>query len=311
MKRETLRHPKMYDLAARLDCSRPEALGYLTLFWDFTAEVATDGSIGKWPDGAIARACDWTGDPGVFIGALVESGWIDLDDTHRLLVHDWSEHCERWVSAKLAKMGRDFAAPHHSGAIHSAEQAIQTLEASKVSLEPSQVSLEASTEGSTEASAEPSLPRDQTKPNQTKPPPPTPSTEERPEAADDDDGISWDEPRRRLATVGVNNVAGALRSARENGLRPIEVLRLVETYQAAGGAWTPGALHWRISNGVTGQPPTEGWPPQEKPRSATRNVAMSPNDVRATKLIKDGRKAGKSDDEITKQLESAGLAWPA
>jgi hypothetical protein len=148
MKRETLRHPKTYDLAARLGCSRATALGYLTLLWDFTAEVSTDGSIGRWPDGSIARACDWEGDPAEFVAGLTAAGWLDEDPTHRLLIHDWPEHCERWVTAKLAKLGKDFAQPTTSTASGSAEP---------------------STERSAEATAEPSLPRDQTKPNQTEP----------------------------------------------------------------------------------------------------------------------------------------------
>ena len=92
MKRETLRHPKTFDLAARLKCSRPTALGYLTLLWDYTAEVATPGNIGKWSNGAIAGACDWHDDPDIFVGALVASGWLDEDDTHRLVIHDWADH---------------------------------------------------------------------------------------------------------------------------------------------------------------------------------------------------------------------------
>ena len=143
MKRETLRHPKTYDLASRLGCSRPEALGFLTLLWDFTADMATDGSVGRWPDGSIAGACDWRGQADEFICALVDAGWLDRDPTHRLLVHDWHDHCERWVKAKLDKAGKKFAT--------------QTVEQT------------------TEPTVEPTTERlcstrpNQTKPNQTKP----------------------------------------------------------------------------------------------------------------------------------------------
>jgi len=103
MKRETMRHPKTYDLMVRLGCSRPTALGYLTLLWDYTGEVAPQGDIGKWPDGVIAQACDWTGDAIEFVEALVEARWLDRveDPKVRLLIHDWPEHCERFVKAKL------------------------------------------------------------------------------------------------------------------------------------------------------------------------------------------------------------------
>lgn len=148
MKRETLRHPKTYDLAARLQCSRPTALGYLTLLWDHTADHATDGAIGRWANGAIARACDWEGDPDVFVRCLVEAGWLDEDPTHRLLVHDWQVHCERWVKLKLGKLKQSFAVATVGDSVEA--------------------STECSTEASTEGSAYVTYPT-QPNPNQTKP----------------------------------------------------------------------------------------------------------------------------------------------
>lgn len=108
MKKEALKHPKLYDLMARLDVSKATALGYLTLMWDFTEDSATPGNIGKWPDGSIARACEWTGDPAVFVLALVGSGWLNRHSVHRLIVHDWPDHCQRWVRAKLLRCGQTF-----------------------------------------------------------------------------------------------------------------------------------------------------------------------------------------------------------
>lgn len=113
MKRETLRHPKTYDLAARLGCDRPTALGYLTLLWDFCGEVSPAGDIGKWPDSSIATACDWHGDPSAFVCALVDSRWLDSVRTpSRLIVHDWSQHCEAWVKKKLARARLTFVSVH-------------------------------------------------------------------------------------------------------------------------------------------------------------------------------------------------------
>lgn len=137
MKRETFRHPKLLDLASRLGCSRPEAIGYLQLLWDFTAEYAIQGDIGKHADGAIARACDWQGSADEFVNALLDAGWLDEDETHRLLIHDWADHCERWVKLKLQKIN-------------------------KAIIEPT-------IEGSTEGDAEGSPSRDQSKPIQTNP----------------------------------------------------------------------------------------------------------------------------------------------
>lgn len=114
MKRETLRHPKTLDLAARLGVDRPTALGYLTLLWDFVADASPRGDIGKWPNGAIARACDYMGDHDAFVASLTDSGWIDENHEHRLIVHDWPDHCERWIKAKLDKLGMDFLSCYDS-----------------------------------------------------------------------------------------------------------------------------------------------------------------------------------------------------
>lgn len=108
MKLDALEHPKTLDFAARLKVSRPTALGHLELLWAFTGKNSPQGNLGKWPDGAIARACDWMGEPSVFITALIEAGLLDVDDTHRLLVHDWQTHAAGWVRAKLKKAGLDF-----------------------------------------------------------------------------------------------------------------------------------------------------------------------------------------------------------
>jgi hypothetical protein len=111
VKLNTLDHPKTFDLADRLGIGLAQTLGHLTLLWAFTGRKAPQGNIGKWPDGAIARACDWQGDSKMFVEALTEAGYLDNDTSHRLLVHDWPDHAERWVRASLKKAGQDFISP--------------------------------------------------------------------------------------------------------------------------------------------------------------------------------------------------------
>lgn len=108
MKLDALEHPKTLHLASLLGVSRPTVLGHLELLWAFTGKHAAQGDIGKWPDGAIARACDWLGDPQVFLQSLLQSGFINASDAHRYVIHDWPEHAARWVRAKLAKAGLQF-----------------------------------------------------------------------------------------------------------------------------------------------------------------------------------------------------------
>ena len=108
MKLEALDHPKTLDLAARLQVELPTAIGYLELLWAFTGRKSPQGNVGKWADGAIARACHWRGSPDVFVAALRECGFLEVDLVHRLIVHDWHEHAPRWVRAKLKSLNVPF-----------------------------------------------------------------------------------------------------------------------------------------------------------------------------------------------------------
>lgn len=109
MKLNALTHPKTLHLMALLDAPRPTVIGHLELLWAWTGEHAVQGNIGKWPDGAIARACDWMGAPGTFIEALVQAGLIDAHQEHRYVIHDWREHAPRWVKSKLSTLKLKFA----------------------------------------------------------------------------------------------------------------------------------------------------------------------------------------------------------
>lgn len=137
MKLDALDHPKTLDFSARLGVSRPTAIGHLELLWAFAGKQSAQGNVGKWPDGAIARACDWMGEPEAFIGALVGSGFLDRDSEHRLTVHDWSDHAPGWVRAKLKKLDLDFITSEHS-----------SEPSSEGSSEPSRDGLEHSSEAS-------------------------------------------------------------------------------------------------------------------------------------------------------------------
>src|SRR5688500_9468929 len=105
MKREAFRHPKTFDLAARLGIANAYAYAHVAYLFNAAADIAPQGNIGKWPDGVIARSGEWTGDPATFVESLVASGWLDQHPDHavRLLIHDWPDHCERFVKAKLAR----------------------------------------------------------------------------------------------------------------------------------------------------------------------------------------------------------------
>lgn len=168
MKREAYRHPKMFDLAARLGVSRAAAIGHVQLLLDYCADVAPQGNIGKWGDGAIARACEWSGDPEVFIESLAGAGWLDQCDEHRYVIHDIAEHAEQWWCRKMEKLKLKFLSASRKNSTEiSAER-----------------SAEHSAEHSAECTAERSSSRDQTPSLQT---PSNPTKPNQSPASPDDD----------------------------------------------------------------------------------------------------------------------------
>lgn len=88
--------------------SRPLAVGYLEMLWHFTAEFAPQGDIGRYSDDRIEGALDWSGKRGRLVEALTTSGWVDLDASTRLFVHDWEDHADAAVAKKLKRAGLQF-----------------------------------------------------------------------------------------------------------------------------------------------------------------------------------------------------------
>jgi hypothetical protein len=109
VKRGTPDHPKTLELARLLNLRKYAAAGVLECLWQFTAEFAKRGDVGRYSDEQLARAVDWERDPGELVRALVTSGWLDESRKHRLLVHDWPDNCEDSVHVWLARSKTRFA----------------------------------------------------------------------------------------------------------------------------------------------------------------------------------------------------------
>jgi hypothetical protein len=111
VKRGTPEHPKTKALARRLGVPWPMAVGTLELLWHFTARYAPAGDIGRFPDEAIAAAVGWpeNRDRAELVRALCDCGWLDPHPEHRLMIHDWPDHCEDAVHVFLARRGLTFA----------------------------------------------------------------------------------------------------------------------------------------------------------------------------------------------------------
>lgn len=103
MKRSTIRHPKLIDLATRLAIRPYAALGLLDALLDWTYTFAPCGDVGRWDDVAIAAGCTWDGDPQALIQALAGSRWLDPCAEKRLVIHDLEDHADDTWRRKMAR----------------------------------------------------------------------------------------------------------------------------------------------------------------------------------------------------------------
>ncbi|MCK4625053.1 MAG: hypothetical protein KAV00_07070 [Phycisphaerae bacterium] len=121
MKNETPNHPKTYRLAEILKITRRDAVGLLEMLWQFVAEYAPAGDIGKYPNEAIARAVDWNGNADELLRALIHCGtngfgFIEKHARVRLIIHDWKDHVPEYVRKRLKRRHLRFVRPDRQAA---------------------------------------------------------------------------------------------------------------------------------------------------------------------------------------------------
>ena len=109
MKHTTPDSMKFKRLCRRLGMTPVVAAGTLELLWIATARNAPPGDIGRFSNEDIAIQVYWEGDADELVEALVETGWLDLSQQHRLVVHDWHEHAPRYIHAWMKSKGLTFA----------------------------------------------------------------------------------------------------------------------------------------------------------------------------------------------------------
>ncbi len=117
MKRNTPDHPKMMELADRISAlldlpfatSHTIAVGTLERLWHWVAKYMPRGNVGTRSDAQIANAVGWPGKPSELVETLLETRWFDAHPEHRLIIHDWAEHCEDQAHYQVAKSRTYFA----------------------------------------------------------------------------------------------------------------------------------------------------------------------------------------------------------
>ena len=105
VKRDGFDHPKTRRLKRELGVPHYAAVGLLECLFHVTAKYAPDGGVGRLGDDEIADYLGWEEDAGALVVAFQKCGWLDPCDTHRLRVHDWSDHADDAVKKRLARMG--------------------------------------------------------------------------------------------------------------------------------------------------------------------------------------------------------------
>lgn len=103
MKANTPELMKFKKLQRKLGESRRGTIGLLEGLWIETARNSPAGDVGRFSNEEIAIMVDWDGDPDLLVDALVECRWLDRCSEHRLVVHDWQDHCPTYVKGGLAK----------------------------------------------------------------------------------------------------------------------------------------------------------------------------------------------------------------
>lgn len=245
MKREALFHPKMLDLAARLQITQAQAIGHVTLLVNWTADFAIQGDVGKWPNGAISRGCGWDASPDTFVDALRDSGWLDEHPEHRLILHDWPDHAERWVKSKLSSLGLRFLDAyerHENDQKHNAGR-------------------DTSQDTSEDATCDP--PRDhhhhQSEPNLAEP-----NHHQHQEETGVGDGlpVTKEDLIRilRKKPFGLVDAKAATFSGIGNGCTVAE-LYAVAIHWRDSGRWTKNQLHFRLSSAMPNESEKDHWPP--------------------------------------------------
>jgi hypothetical protein len=253
MKRGTTEHPKTVRLSRILDIERWGAIGLLEGLWHFAARYAIQGDIGRWSNQEIADGIGWHGrhgTPDALVAALVEARFLDESPEHRLLIHDWADHCDESVRKTLKSRGLSVLVRDDSRKVEKGSD-----DSGRVG--PAFPFL------SSPSPASPSP----ASPSPASPSPASPSPPERNAAvaAADVDGLK---KKLRGDPFRLRYAARAVDAAMRRGVKTAEIVAMAGFWEKSGAQengrpapWNRSDLYERIFNAMPGENPTEHWPP--------------------------------------------------
>lgn len=280
---------KFKKLKARLGLPFWQTVGLLESLWLVTYANAPDGDIGKLTNEEIAVALEWTGEPETLIEALVTTGWLEANPCacHRLLIHDWPEHCSNSHKGNYTKHGKKFAAHRPCGAPRTVPG------------------------GSKDA------PSNQSNPILTKP-------TNQPTNGDACGGLDgrvdgdflmngWKEVADKLAGMGAARWKQGIAAIRDHGCDCEHALALIDYGQKQG--YEAAAVIHRFKIARPSLAIESSWPPKREAKalileSKELEARRKADDAQACQIIRAGRREKKTDDTIKAELTAAGLEWP-
>ena len=228
MKAGTLDLMKFKRLKRMLGESERGTAGLLECLWQRAWRDCPRGDIGRLTNDEIAVIADWQGDADILVAALVETGWLDVSDEHRLLIHDWHEHAPYWLKGVVARKG-GFAT---------------------IVAEPSSPTMLPTIEANYQA-----------KPSQVLPSQSSPSPVLNPSAPDPEPlSAAWVEVVGVLKKEGMGGAEQVCETCRDNGCGVHEATRVIEHWQKNKPRWGVGLLYKRLEFMRPGERHLRGWP---------------------------------------------------
>lgn len=98
-------HRKTMELADILGIPTIHAAAHVIALWAWSLDNAPDGALHVRCT-LVARACEWLGDANALVDALIESGFLDNDDSGDLRIHDWDDYAGRLIDKRRANAER-------------------------------------------------------------------------------------------------------------------------------------------------------------------------------------------------------------
>lgn len=236
---------KFKKLSRRLGTPLYATIGLLEALWIATQKNAPRGDIGRFDNEAIAIEIGWEEDPDVLIGHLVDCGWLDENDEHRLVVHDWEEHAPSWVKRKLGRSKEVIVSSK------------STLDGTPSSVE---TTCDEKSEPCTGLEATPNL----TKPNLTKP-----------SSSSKKKTFGKEEAKELVSNLGVRKL-DCVDAAFSSGITESELVDICDFFGGSLLSDSPGTLYFKLTNWIPGQDVDDGWPDCPEVEAAKTPKAKPP-----------------------------------